>query len=58
MLMRTPKITFNDLKDGIAVMDHYGIKGRDVEKEIRKHTEGMPTKQKQEFYAEFYKRRK
>ena len=56
--MSTPKVTFNDLKDGIALMDRYGIKGREVEKEIRKHTDGMPVEQKRQFYAEFYKRRK
>ena len=30
--MSTPKVTYNDLKDGIAVMDKYGIKGREVER--------------------------
>ena len=56
--MSNKKVTFNDLRDGMAAMKHYGIKGREVEQTIRKHYKGASDKELKQVYKEFFDPRK
>ena len=56
--MNKKKVTFNDLRDGMAAMKHYGISGREVEKTIRQHYKGASDKELKQVYKEFFDPRK
>lgn len=52
------KMTFNDIRDGVAAAKHYGLKPQQMEREIRRHLEGASDKELKKTYEEFFKQPK
>lgn len=52
------KITWNDLKDGIAVAKKYNMNLRQTEAAIKKHLDGANASERRQVYQEFFTKRK
>lgn len=52
--MAKSKLTFNDLRDGLAASRSYGLTTRETEQQLRNHLSGASQKEMKQVYKEFY----
>jgi hypothetical protein len=56
--MTKNKITFNDLRDGVAVMKHYKMPVKEYERQVREHLRGMKQQDMRKEYQKIFKEQK
>lgn len=55
--MSKDKLTWNDVREGVAVAKHYKWNNRETERQLRKHLAGANAEERRKVYQEFYSRK-
>jgi hypothetical protein len=53
-MSKKKRLTWNDLRDGKSVSEHYGMSTRDTERELQRHLKGASTSEKRQMYQQYF----